>query len=286
MLVLKALLLGAVQGLTEFFPVSSSGHLVLLGNLIGFETDLLFTIMLHIGSLFSVVIYFRTEIVKCLWGLCKLLSGSGKKIKRSFLYGHMANDDDNTKLLNDNYSKIALMIVVSMIPTVIVAILLASLVEEIHENMLCTGMGLLVTSLMLLIASLTKNGKKGPKEAELSDSFVIGLFQGVAVLTGFSRLAMALCFGIYRGFSRKFVRLYAFLLFVPTALGAIIYEGLYSDQSFQAAGIGVGIAGMLSALIVGYIVINAAMKIFDRTSFRSFAIYCFCIGLISIFLYL
>ncbi len=284
--ILKALLLGAVQGATEFFPVSSSGHVALVVNLIGFETDLLFTIMLHMGTLASVVIYFRGELIKCLLGLCNVAADSGQSVKHSFFYGRPIADDESGKLLADSYHKIAVMLIVGMGATVLVAALLAPVAEELNDNLLCAGLGFFITALMLLVASYTKPGQKGPKEARMSDPFIIGLFQGAAVLPGVSRLAMSLSSGIYRGFSRKFARLYAFLLFVPTAAGAVIFEGIRSDWAFSSEGIAAAIAGMIASLVVGYIVIKAAMKILDRVSLRGFAAYCLCVGLLSIVIYL
>lgn len=286
MLVLKAIILGAVQGVTEFFPVSSSGHLSLLGNAMGIQTDLLFTILLHIGSLAAVILYFRVEIIRCLIELKNIFKDIHYNIKRLLFYSGDIEGPRYKKVVSNNYRKLVTLLIVTMIPTVAISIILIPVVEMLNNNILCSGMGLLITALVLFVASYAGKNRKGPKEAKYTDALMIGAFQSIAVLPGVSRFGMVLSSSIFRGFTKKFAKLYSFLLLVPTIIGSLILEASRAGTAPTYIGILPGILGMITALAVGYCVIKFAVRVINRASLSIFAFYCVCIGFISILCYL
>ena len=287
MLALKAVLLGAVQGVSEFFPVSSSGHISFFADLLGVNIDLMFVIMLHIGSLAAVVLYFRRELARCVLEFAGIFADLYFNLKAFFAHaGDAADGSYYRRILSNSYRKLSVLLIAAVVPTIIIGALLAPLIELLSGNILCSGMGLFITALILLIASFERSGRKGPKEARAGDAVMTGIFQGASVFPGVSRYALTYSSGLYRGFSRKFSRLFSFLMFVPVTVGALLAEGTHLRWSAPAIGIMPSVLGMLSAMATGFFVVRFAMKAVERIPVRIFSIYCFCMGAVSVVFYL
>lgn len=289
MSVLQAILLGAVQGVTEFFPVSSSGHLTLVSNLMGIEGNIsfMFTIMLHIGTLLAVVAVFYKDILRLLTELVRMAADLAANLKLRFSGRGNPDEIRYRKIISNNYRKFVLLLVVSMIPTGIIGYLICPLSEAVTGNLLASGMGLLVTALLLLVASFVLGSDKGPKEAKYTDALLIGAFQGFAAFPGISRLGMTVSSSYLSGFSRKFVLKYAFILSVPTIVGAMILEGRRASFSMgNNVGVLPCIIAMITAAVVGFFVIRLAMHLINKKRSRLFAGYCILIGIISAVCYL
>ncbi len=285
-MILKAVILGAVQGISEFFPISSSGHLTLLGNLMGVQMDLTFTILLHLGTLLSVVLYFHREALRCLGELIGFFRDIWYNLQQFAEYRGAPEGPAYRKLVVGPYRKITLMMLVTMAPTVVLAVLLVPLSEQLNNNLLCAGMGLFVTALLLLVTSFTEVRKKGPREARFTDALLVGVFQGFSSFPGISRFGMTLSAGFISGFTAKFNRLYAYLLFIPTMIGAMILEGGRQHWTGSTMGVLPCICGFLASVAAGYLTIRVAVKVVSSLSLRGFSVYCACIGLISIVFYL
>lgn len=286
MLIIKAIILGAVQGITEFFPISSSGHLSLIGNIMGVEMDLSFMIILHLCTLFSVVLYFKKEVIKCLceiWGMIKDLFYN---LKRMMSYRGGPEGPGYRKIISNSYRKISVMLIISMAVTCVIAVLIHPVTKIFNMNLLCSGFGLLVTAIVLLTASFTGKNRKGPKESKYQDAVIIGAFQGISAFPGISRMAMSYSAGRICGFTLKYNKIYCFLLMIPSIAGAALLECTGGNGLATKMGVLPGIFGAASALFFGYFTVRTAVKILSGMSMRKFSYYCACIGIISIILYL
>lgn len=286
MLTIKALILGILQGLTEFFPISSSGHLTLVGHLMGVEIDLTLSIMLHIGSLAAIVFYFYQEMRHCTHEMKGICCDFIHNVKQFLGYRGINEEPVYVKVVSNNYRKLTLMLFVAMLPTVVIAALLCPVTEYISGNLLCSGVGLMVTALVLLVASYVEKNKKGPREAKWKDALLVGCFQGFAVFPGVSRLGMTLSASFISGFTSKFSRIYCFLISIPTIAGAMILEGCRQNWTAASIGFFPSLIGMIAAFAVGYMTISKAMKIISFMSVRKFSIYCACMGMVSIIVYM
>ena len=288
MSVIQAILLGAVQGVTEFFPVSSSGHLTLISNLMGIEgsTNLIFVIMLHFGTLLAVIAVFYRDILRLVKEFVRMIGDlfcnlklwlGGRRYPESIRY---------RKIVSNHYRKFVLMLLISMIPTGIIGYLICPVSEAVIGNLLASGMGLLITALLLLVSSFVLSSNKGPREAKYVDAFLIGAFQGFSGFPGISRLGMTISASYLSGFTRKFVLKYAFILCVPTILGSIILEGSRAHLSSVSIGILPCLLGMITAAVVGFFMIRLAIKLVSKKGNRIFAAYCIVIGILSVVEYL
>ncbi len=286
--IIQAALLGLVQGITEFFPISSSGHLTLVGDFLGAEgsSNLMFMIMLHLGTLFSVLTVFHKDVHRILAEYCGMAGDILFNLKLHFRDPLHRSGVRYRRIVNGSYRKFAAMLLVSMIPTVIVAYLVSPIVEMLTGNLLASGLGLFVTALLLFVSSFMLSNNRGPRESKYLDAFVIGAFQGFAAFPGNSRLAMTLSSGFLSGFTRKFALKYAFVLSVPTIIGAMILEATRSHAMDVRVGILPCLVGMLVSAFVGFFVIRIAMKLLSRKRSRFFAAYCLIIGILSIARYL
>ena len=286
--ILQAALLGLVQGVTEFFPISSSGHLALIGNLLGAEgtTNLLFVVMLHMGTLLSILTVFYKDILRILFEVAGMIRDLFFNLKLHFSNPMREGHIPYRKILGGSYRKFTALLLVSLIPTVLVACLVSPIVEMLTGNLLASGLGLFITALLLFVSSFIMVSDRGPKEAKFLDAFVIGAFQGFGAFPGNSRLAMTLSSGFLSGFTRKFTIKYAFLLAVPTIIGAMLFEGSRSHAMDVAVGVLPCLTGMAVSAVVGFFMIRLALKVLSRKRNRFFALYCLIIGIISIVGYL
>ncbi len=286
--ILQAALLGLVQGVTEFFPISSSGHLTLAGNLLGAEgaANLMFMVMLHLGTLAAVLSVFYKDVLRVLAELAGLIRDLFYNLKLCFSGAVKGKTVSYRKILRGNYRKFSVLLLVSMIPTVIVAYLVSPIVEMLTGNLLASGLGLFVTALLLFVSSFIVTADRGPREAKFLDAFVIGSFQGFGAFPGNSRLAMALSSAFLSGFTKKFAVKYAFVLSVPTMIGAMILEASRSHAMDVHVAVFPCIVGMLVAAFVGYFVIRIALRFLSRKNNRFFAVYCLVVGILSIISYL
>lgn len=180
---LEALLLGLVQGLTEFLPVSSSGHMAILENLFmkNSSTGLLFDAMLHLGTLMAVLAVFKQDIKRLLLELCKMIYDCCVNITTYF---HNKNHQDARRykrLLSNNYRKLLVLLLTATIPTAVEGLLLEHLAEQAGRNLLAPAMGFFVTGILLLIADFFSAGDKIPKNVGYGAALLIGVFQGMAI---------------------------------------------------------------------------------------------------------
>lgn len=288
MSILQALLLGLIQGITEFLPVSSSGHLAIMQNLLNIntETGVLFDVILHVGTLTAVFLAFWKDIKKLVLDGCGMLYDIVQN-GRTWMHNKKEQDAKRyKKVISSNYRKFILLILVSTIPTGIVGLLLRNVVETASDNLLAPGVGLFITGILLLIVDFFPAGNKIPKDTGYQLALVIGFFQGIAVMPGISRSGMTIAACLLCGLNRKFAVKYSFIMSIPAILGAAVLE----LKDIPGSGITLSMVGtyLVAAILAGgagYLCIKAMLKLVQHKRFRYFSIYCFILGITSVVCY-
>jgi undecaprenyl-diphosphatase len=285
MTLLQSIFLGIVQGITEFLPVSSSGHLAIMENLFHIQTDggMLFDIMLHVGTLVAVFIVYYKDIWKMIQEAIFMAVDIVKNFRLWILNKIHKTNLKYTKIVHNSYRKFVVLVLVSTIPTGIIGIVGGDLVDAAGETLLIPGICLLITGVLLLICDLAKEGKKKPKEVTYKEGLIIGTAQGIATMPGISRSGTTIAVCVLCGLDRKFAVKYSFILSIPAVLGAAVLE--IKDviaEPIESSQIGIYAVGMVVAAVVGYICIKTMLLVVRNKKFKYFSYYCFAIGLIAI----
>lgn len=256
MTLMQALILGLVQGLTEFLPISSSGHLVLGQKLLGFsQPPVLFDILVHVGTLTAVIIFFHRTLsllIRRTWGF---LANRGKLPKK------------------------VIFIVVGTIPAAIVGFFLNSYLAIIFDSVALVGMALIVNSVLLFSTTLIKKSGKKLSKMTWQDALIVGILQALAILPGMSRSGSTVVAGLWRNLKREMAFTFSFLLSIPAILGAMSLQlgdlkGITSDQVFP------NMIGFASAAFSGYLALILFKKAVMKGKLAYFGIYCGLFGLI------
>jgi undecaprenyl-diphosphatase len=254
----RALVLGAVQGLTEFVPVSSSAHLVLLPFMLGWPIPgLAFDVSVHLGTAVAVLVYFRRELVGIVAGAIRAASGRGD-----------ARDRDMGRL--------ALLLAVASIPAGIAGLLLGDFFEDLFKEPETVALLLLGTAALLFVAETTYrrrpgNELRGLHEIRLRDAVVVGLLQAVAIAPGISRSGATISAGLVRGLSRDAAARFSFLLALPAILGAGLVKVPDLPPATDTATV---LAATVVAGIVGFLSIAFLLRYLRTRDTRPFAYYC------------
>ncbi len=267
---LTSALLGFVQGVAEFLPISSSGHLSLLENLLGLpQDDILFEVLLHLGTLAAVFVVYWQDIVDMVKDFFGVLGGLFSKNRRM-----RVSPSANTRLV--------LMIIVATLPLVLV-VPIKDYVGTLYGNTLFIGFALLVTGVILFLSDRLAQGRKTARTATMMDALIVGLGQAVAVVPGLSRSGTTISIGMMRGFDRKFAVRFSFLLSIPAILGANILEvGDAVRAGLNTELIPIYILGMVISLAAGYFAIKLVNFLARKGKFGNFAYYCWAVGLVAI----
>lgn len=285
MSLLESILLGVVQGLTEFLPVSSSGHLAIIQNFFKIDTgsSILFDILLHLGTLLVVFIVYWRDIWKLIVEAVHMLGDAFSNLGTFFKNKGAEKKLPYKRIVRTNYRKFVILLIVSTIPTAIIGLLGESLITSASDTLLIPGICLLITGVLLLISDRAKNCVKIPKDISYGQGALVGVAQGFATLPGLSRSGTTITACLLCGFDRKFAVKYSFILSIPAILGAAILEIKDVGQEVITQGmIGTYAAGMIAAALVGYICIRTMLVVVRNKKFKYFAFYCFAVGAISI----
>lgn len=285
MSLLQSIFMGIVQGLTEFLPVSSSGHLAIFKNLFGMEVDggIFFDVLLHVGTLVAVIFAFRQDIKRLILEGCRIIYDVICNIK-TFINNKKNNENEAYKrVIYNNYRKFVMLIVVATIPTAALGFCSRHLVEAAGGTLLAPGIGLLITGILLLVVDYTNSGKKIPKDATYANAMWIGICQGIAVFPGISRSGMTIAASLLSGFNRKFAVKYSFIMSIPAIIGAAILELTQLGGSDITLKLAFNyFLGAAAAGVVGYFCIKVMINLVQKKKFRYFAFYCFLIGVVAI----
>ena len=289
MTIVQAIILGVIQGLTEFLPVSSSGHLAIMKNIlrVDLETGALYDVLLHVATLVAICIVMRKDIAKLILAFSSIV----RDVFTNFLIfiDRITHKDDQyyIKIMSSAYRRFVVLIIVSSIPTAIIGFLLNDIIETVENELLVPGICLIATAVIILISDFLADGTKKPKDATVYDAFAIGTAQGIATLPGLSRSGTTITACILCGFDRKFAVKYSFIMSMPAIFGALILKlSKISSETVTGGDIAVYIVGMVIAAVVGYFALIFTTKLVQKKSFKYFAFYCFGIGVVSIIAYI
>ena len=256
-----AILLGLIQGLAEFLPISSSGHLAILQNFLrigDLENQMLFDVLLHLGTLGAVIFAYHTE----LRGLCR----------------------EGLMLLHPARRRLLLFLIAATLP-LIPAAFLSDYLDSLFYDTFFIGFALIATGFLLLAADRYGHGNKTEKAMTLSDALVIGLAQMIAVVPGLSRSGTTISAGMLRGFDRTFAVKFSFFLSIPAVLGANLLSLIKAiSAGINWAEVPMYLCGVAAALVSGYLAIFALNRIAQRGKFGGFCYYCWGAGLLTLIL--
>jgi len=258
MSIFEAIILGIIQGLTEFLPVSSSGHLelakVILGDNSVPEESMLMTVVLHGATALSTIVVFRKDIVDLFKGL--------------FQFN------------NNEQFKFSLNIVLSMIPAALVGVLLDEEIESFFGGkVLLVGAMLLVTAILLLLADKAKNTNK---KVGIKEAIIIGVSQAIAILPGISRSGATISTSVLLGVDREKAARFSFLMVVPLILGKMakdVLDGAFDSVNGAMLNYGVG---FIAAFVTGILACTWMIKLVKKSKLKYFAFYCLIVGVIAI----
>ena len=257
---IDALILGIIQGLTEFLPVSSSGHLEIVRNILNANQlpseNLLMTSILHFATAISTLIVFRSDIINLFKGL-------------------LIKEDVDSK----NY---LLKIIIAIIPAGLVGFLFNDKIEYFFSgNLRLVGMMLIITGFLLF---LTKIIKTGDNKITKTSSLIFGISQAFAIMPGISRSGATICTSIFLGNNKNEGAKFSFLIVIPVIFGAILKDFISGDMFNNEIQISVLLVGFISSFITGIVACKLMLNIVKNNNLIYFSFYCFCLGLISIFI--
>ncbi len=277
---LKAIFLGFIQGVAEFLPISSSGHLAIFKNVLGFDTDtgLLFDVLLHLGTLAAVFVVFRKDI----WELIK----EGFAIIGQFfksLFGCLFKKQKWQQVITTPYRRFVMMVIISTIPTGIMGILLEDAINAASATLIVPGILLLLNGVQLLISDHLPDGKLTEEDASYGKAAIVGVAQGIATFPGISRSGTTITACLACGFKREFAVKYSFIMSIPAILGALVLELLdFTPDMLSGSDMVNYLAGTLVSAVVGYICIKTMLVVVRGKKFKYFAYYCFAMGAFAV----
>lgn len=248
---IEALFLGIVQGVTEWLPVSSSGHLAIFQNVLGLEQSLAFDVVLHLGSLAAVLIVMYSDIKNLLIGLLK-------------------KDEKSLKMAG--------FLILATIPIILTGFFLKDYVSSFFLDLRAISFAFLFTGSLLFLSRYPKNKIR---KINLKNSLVIGLFQSIAILPGVSRSGSTISIALIQGVKNEDAAKFSFLLVIPAILGATLSEAKNITQISAPLP---AIIGFLTSVIIGVLSLRLLVKIIKNNKFDYFSVYCFLMFLITFYL--
>lgn len=267
---LQALLAGIIQGLTEFLPVSSSGHLVIFNALFGGgeESNLAFTVFLHLATLLSVAVVFRKDV----WMLLREFFGALGDLLR----GRPGFKTPERRFL--------LMVVIGTVPALLAGVLMKLLdLDRVLENIFVVAAMLVVTAVFMFLVDKLKPGRFTEKDTPYSTALLVGCLQAVAILPGLSRSGSTLFGGVLGGLKKEFAVRFAFILSMPVILGAGLVEAL---DVFRAGGLSVEplslCVGFAAAALCGILAIGFIRLLIKNNKFWIFGVYCLAAAVLAV----
>lgn len=270
---LSSFLLGLVQGIAEFLPISSSGHLAIAQNLLGMSdagtVPEFFDVLLHLGTLVAVFVAYWADIKDM---VLEFFRGAGDLIHHS-----TPNPEPPAR-------RLILLIILGTLPLFVV-LPVKDAVQGLSNSMAFIGAALIVTGVLLFVSDRVKKGRKNERTATWLDVLIVGIGQAIATMPGISRSGMTITTGCFVGFERKFAVRFSFLLSIPAVLGAnILSLADAAKTGINWAEVPVYLVGVVTAAVVGYLCIRLLRFIADRGKFGAFAYYCWAVGVLTLVL--
>jgi undecaprenyl-diphosphatase len=265
MTIKQAIILALIQGITEFLPISSSGHLVLARNLLGINNiPILFDLILHLGTVTATIIVYY-KVIGCIF-----------KDIGTWIFSINAQKKRN---INVGNVKLFFFILISAAVTAIIGVLFKNRITSLFYNTSIVSVFLIITGLILFLSRFKQEGGKGINEISIPVPVAIGATQAFAMLPGISRSGCTISAGLFMGLNREFAALYSFLLSIPSVIGAAVFEYIRSSQYlYEQVSIPVMAAAFFLSLITGYAALKSLLRFVKRGKLYIFSFYCFCAG--------
>ena len=271
---LSSVLMGVLQGITEFLPVSSSGHLALFQHFFGMEDieskQMFFSVMLHFGTLISIFIYYWHDIVDMIREFFRAIGD---------LFSRRGG---RQQVQTPPARRLVLLIIVATLPLFVI-LPVKDVVESATGNVMFVSLALLATGFLLFFSDRLAKGRKTAKTATLVDALAVGCAQAVGTLPGISRSGITISTGMLRGYDRSFAVRFSFLMSLPAVLGATILELKDAlEAGLDPAILPHCLVGMGIAAVVGYFAIRLVNLLASKGKFGAFAYYCWAVGAVSL----
>ena len=269
MSIIDALILGIIQGLTEFFPVSSFGYLVIFKNILNVNiSGIIMEISLHFGTVVAICAAFHRDIfllIKEAKTLAFTLIGKKKNVAKS-------DEDQDTKIL--------LAILIGNIPTVIIALLCESIFERFFNIPALASIMIIITGFVLWLTRIAHvKEDKGRNKVRIVDALIVGAVQGIAIIPGISRSGTTIATASFLGIKRELAAKFSFLLSVPVIIGGVILK--FDDISEGTVNFQNIIIGTIASAVVGYLALFFLVKLIKKGKFHLFSYYCWSVGIIA-----
>ncbi len=250
---IEAVIFGVIQGLTEWLPVSSSGHLAIAKEFFGWRPPVIFFVLLHVGTLVVIVAFFRRDIVEVLKAL----------VRRN---------------LRSEEGKLGVCVIVGSVPTAVIGYIFQDLFESFFDNLLVVGAALLATGFLLFVSEQ----REGDKALGFLDSLLVGIAQGIAIIPGISRSGATISIGLLRRVDKETAFRFSFLLSIPAVLGAAIAKSGDLNLLIDHGDVIAVVVGVVTSMVVGYLSLKVLRKAVMKKRFHWFALYCWAAGALVI----
>jgi len=270
---LSSLLLGLIQGISEFLPISSSGHLSIAQNLLNISAvgseHLFFDVLLHLGTLAAVFVAYWQDIVEM---VAEFFRAIGDLIHH------------RTGGRTPPARRLMLLVIFGTLPLFLI-LPVKDAIEALYYNTVFIGFALLFTGAMLFLSDRVARGHKTEKTATVRDALLVGVAQAIATCPGISRSGMTICAGTFLGFDRKYAVRFSFLLSIPAVLGANLLDLVDAARTgIDMSQVPIYLVGILAAAVSGYFCIRLIRLIADKGKFGWFAYYCWAVGALTLIL--
>ena len=250
---IEAILLAIIQGITEFLPISSSAHLILLSEFMGSSQNLFYDVSLHLGTLIAVCLYFRSELMEIVHSFFKY---------KSFLKNQLFNQ-----------------LFLACIPTLVLGFMFVEIIDSYLRTSLIIAMTTILFGILLFLSTLKKSYKTDIKDLSMSDALLIGVAQSLALIPGTSRSGITITAGLFLGLDNKTASKFSFLMAIPT-IGAIAIYQLYSvDMDYMVDYFEINILGLIISFLIAYTTIDFFIKFINKIGFIPFIIYRIILGM-------
>jgi undecaprenyl-diphosphatase len=249
----ETVIFGIIQGLTEWLPVSSSGHLAIAKEFFDWQPPIIFYVLLHIGTLVVIVAFFRRDIAEILKAL----------VRRDF------ESEDG---------KLGIFVMLGSVPTTVIGYVFRDIFASFFDNLLIVGGALLATGVLLFVSKRRKNNKA----LSYLDSFFIGIAQGIAIIPGVSRSGATISTGLLRSVNKEVAFKFSFLLSIPAVLGAAVAQLGDLNLLVSNGDVAAVVVGVLVSMVVGYLSLKALQRIVMKQKFHLFAFYCWAAGILVV----
>ena len=250
---IEAILLAIIQGITEFLPISSSAHLILLSEFMGSSQNLFYDVSLHLGTLIAVCLYFRSELMEIVHSFFKY---------KSFLKNQLFNQ-----------------LFLACIPTLVLGFMFVEIIDSYLRTSLIIAMTTILFGILLFLSTLKKSYKTDIKDLSISDALLIGVAQSLALIPGTSRSGITITAGLFLGLDNKTASKFSFLMAIPT-IGVIALYQFYSvDMEYMVDYFEINILGLIISFLIAYTTIDFFIKFINKIGFIPFIIYRIILGM-------